>query len=160
MRQVGRPARPSGARRALFRLPRWLYRARLGFLLGHRFVLIHHVGRISGRPREVVVEVVERDETTGDLVVASGFGPRADWYQNLLAHPDVTIELAGRSLDVHAARLDDEEAAAAMASYGRRHPRAARAVARFMGFEVDGSEEDYREVGHRMPMLRLAERLG
>lgn len=32
------------------------------------------------------------------------------------------------------------------AGYARRHPRSARSLARFMGFEVDGSEADYREV--------------
>ena len=35
--------RPQGFRRVLFRLPLGLYRAGLGGLLGHRFVLIHRL---------------------------------------------------------------------------------------------------------------------
>jgi deazaflavin-dependent oxidoreductase (nitroreductase family) len=149
------PARPSGIKRLLFRMPRWLYRAHLGWIFGRRLVLIHHIGRKSGRRHEVVVEVASHDPTTDSVVVVSGFGSRADWYQNLLAHPDTTIQLGRRSLLVHATPLDDEDAAAAMASYARRHPRAARALAGFMGFQVDGSGEDYRDVGRRLPMLRL-----
>jgi deazaflavin-dependent oxidoreductase (nitroreductase family) len=79
----------------MLRLPIWLYRARLGGLLGRRFVLIHHTGRTSRLARQVVLEVVERERASGAVVVAAGFGPRTQWYRNLLAsrHPR-----AGRTL--------------------------------------------------------------
>lgn len=152
---AGTPPRPTGLRRALFRLPLRLYRAHLGAVLGHRFVLINHVGRITGLPRQVVVEVVERDPASGAVTVASGFGPKSDWYRNLLAHPDVSIQTGARLRDVHAVVLTEEEAADAMAGYARRHPRAARALSKFMGFGVDGSEADYRAVGRQIPMVRF-----
>jgi hypothetical protein len=38
------------------------------------------------------------------------------------------------------------------------HPRTARRIARFMGFEVDGTERDYREVGRAVPFVRFAPR--
>lgn len=155
MRQTRPPPPPTGVRRALFRLPGWLYRARLGFLLGHRIVLIEHVGRSSGRRREVVVEVVDRDPGTGTVVVASAFGPRADWYRNLLVHPEARIRLSRRSLRVRASPLEKEQSAEAMLSYARRHPRAAPRLAAFMGYRVDGTDEDFRAVGRRVPMLRL-----
>jgi len=132
-----------------------LYQAHLGAVLGHRFVLINHVGRTTGRPRQVVVEVVARDAATGVVTVASGFGPKSDWYRNLLAHPEVTIQTGARSRDVHAVVLTEVEAADAMAGYARRRPRAARALSRFMGFGVDGSEADYRAVGRQVPMVRF-----
>lgn len=155
MERTRRPAPPAGLARLLFRLPIWLYRARLGALLGRRFVLIHHTGRTTGRARQVVVEVVGHDRTTGTVTVASGFGPRAQWYRNLLATPEATIQLGARTIAVHARPLDPEEAAAAMVGYTRAHPRTARRLARFMGFEVDGSEDDYRAVGREVPMVRL-----
>jgi deazaflavin-dependent oxidoreductase (nitroreductase family) len=139
----------------LFRLPVWVYRARLGRLLGRRFVLIEHVGRVSGRTHHVVVEVVEHDATTGDVVVASGFGPKADWYRNLLAHPEVEIQLGARTVGVRAVPLDRSEAGEAMVRYARRHRVAARGLARFMGFEADGTESGYRDIGRSIPMLRL-----
>src|SRR5699024_676792 len=103
---VGRPsAQPSAARRLtgmtpapaagplmarllrtrwLMRLPIGLFRRGLGWMLGPRLLMIEHLGRRSGAPRYVVVEVLERGP--GRFVVASGFGPGAQWYQNLRAN--------------------------------------------------------------------------
>ena len=150
-----RPASPTGWRRLALRLPIGLYRLRLGGLLGTRFVLIHHTGRRSGRPRQVVVEVVTRDPSSGAIVVASGFGPEADWYRNLLATPDATIKLGWRHLDVHAASLTPEQAGQTMVDYAHRHPHAVAALARFMGYDVAGTDEGYAAMGRTLPMLRL-----
>ncbi|MFN8158802.1 MAG: nitroreductase family deazaflavin-dependent oxidoreductase [Candidatus Nanopelagicales bacterium] len=154
MSQPNRPPLPTSWRRILYRLPISLYRARLGGLMGSRFVLIHHVGRKSGLERQVVVEVVALDPTTRAVIVASGFGPTADWYQNVLAHPEVAIELGWERLQTHARRLTPEEVAETMTSYARRHPRSAKRLASFMGYEVQG-EESYQRMGDTLPMLRL-----
>lgn len=61
-------------RRTLFRAPILLYRLGLGGLLGSRFTLLTHTGRSSGRPRQVVLEVVGRHQASGGYLVASGFG--------------------------------------------------------------------------------------
>lgn len=153
-----RPASPTGWRRLALRLPIGLYRLRLGGLLGTRFVLIHHTGRRSGQPRQVVVEVVVRDPSSSAIVVASGFGPEADWYRILIATPDATIELGWRHLEVHAAPLTAEQAGQTMVDYAHRHPRAAATLARFMGYDVDGADEDYAAVGATLPMLCLTPR--
>jgi deazaflavin-dependent oxidoreductase (nitroreductase family) len=140
------------------RAPIWVYRAHLGILLGGRFVLVHHVGRVSGRERRVVVEVVERDPTSGAVTVASGFGPQSDWYRNLLAHPDTTIQLGGRAMQVRARPLAPAEAGEVMQRYARRHPRAAVALAGYMGFEVDTGSEDFGKIGRALPMIRFDSR--
>lgn len=160
MERTGTPAPPTGLRRLLFRLPIWLYRARLGVLLGRRFVLIHHTGRSTGRQRETVVEVVGHDPATEVVTVASGFGPRSQWYRNLLATPEATIEIGSRSRAVRARPLSPDEAAAAMVSYAQAHPRTAPRLARFMGFAVDGTDEDYRALGREVPMIGLEPRSG
>ena len=139
----------------MFRLPIWLYRAHLGGLLGSRFVLVHHTGRSSGLAREVVVEVVERDHTAGTVTVAAGFGPRTQWYQNLLATPAASVELGWKRYDVHAEPLTRDEAGDTMVRYARRHPRAGRTLAHYMGFPAPDDEEGYRELGRSLPMLRL-----
>ena len=43
----------------LFRVPVYLYRWHLGWLFGHRCLLLTHIGRRSGRKRQTVLEVVE-----------------------------------------------------------------------------------------------------
>lgn len=158
MRTTGRPQPPTGLARLLFRLPVHLYRMRLGWLLGGRFLLINHVGRVSGRARQAVIEVVEHDRDSDSYLVASGFGERADWYRNVLAAPDVTIQVGARRLAARAVPLSKEDSAEVMARYASRHPVAARKLCRFMGFAVDGSEADFRGVGHQIPFLRLSPR--
>jgi hypothetical protein len=65
---------PRGLARLAWRAPIWFYRLGLGGLLGQRFVLLNHIGRRSGQPRQAVVEVVRHDKRTGTYIVASGFG--------------------------------------------------------------------------------------
>jgi len=157
MEITGRPQPPAGLARLLFRAPVHLYRWRLGRLLGGRFLLLNHVGRVSGKRRQTVVEVVEH---TGDdaYIVCSGFGARADWYRNVLAHPGVLIQVGARTVPAVAEPLSADEGGAYMARYAPRHPRAAARLVRMMGFRVDGSVEDYLAVGRELPFLRLRPR--
>ncbi len=144
---------PTGIRRALWRLPIRLYRLGLGPLLGRRFMLLTHTGRVSGRPRLVVVEVVQHDEH--GYIAASGFGRGADWYRNVIAHPPVTIQIGGKVFSATASPLDADQGAKIMARYGSLHPRAARQLCKLMGFAVDGSVDDFREVGRHIPFVRF-----
>lgn len=110
--------------RALMRMPIWLYRARLGFLVGSRTLMLEHIGRKSGATRYVVLEVIGHP-TSDSYVVASGFGERAQWFRNLMADPRVRVSVAGhRPHAATARRLATAEADAALAQYVRRHPRA------------------------------------
>jgi deazaflavin-dependent nitroreductase family protein len=155
VRSAGRPDPPTGLRRLLFRLPIHAYRVGLGGLFGRRFLLLHHIGRVSGTPRRVVLEVVEHDRADDSYVVASGFGARADWYRNVLAHPEVRIQVGWRTMPARAQPLTPEDGGEFMARYAPRHPRIAGRLVRFMGFEVDGSVSDYREIGRAIPFVRL-----
>lgn len=158
MRRRQRRDSPTGWRRTLFRLPITCYRLGVGWVLGTRFVLINHVGRRTAHLHAAVVEVVDRDPDADTWIVASGFGPTADWYRNLLATPDVTIQVGRRTIPVTAHALSDADGADAMARYAAAHPRTARRIARFMGFEVDGTERDYREVGRAVPFVQFTPR--
>jgi deazaflavin-dependent oxidoreductase (nitroreductase family) len=142
----------TGLRRALFRAPILLYRAHVGWLLGSRFVLIEHIGRTTGRVRRTVVEVVDHHTDDGSIVVASGFGPTAQWYRNLLAHPQVTIQIGRRRRTVDAEPLTADEGAKVMADYATRHPKTARRLCKFLGYPAD---DDYHAIGARIPFLHL-----
>lgn len=148
-----RPRPPRGWRRHLARLPIHLFRGGLGPLFGGRLLLLIHTGRKSGRTREVVLEVVARDREA--WVVASGFGPDAQWYRNLQGTPAATIQSGRRYHAVIARFPTSEEGGRIMADYARRHPRAARALCRFMGFPVDGSAAAFRAAGEQIPFVRL-----
>ncbi|WP_020660847.1 nitroreductase family deazaflavin-dependent oxidoreductase [Amycolatopsis benzoatilytica] len=112
--------------RRLMRAPIWLYRARLGFLLGSRLLLLEHTGRKTGARRYVVLEVIGHPHRDA-YIVASGFGDRAQWYRNVVAQPRVRVASGARGLSAATARrLSTVEADAALAGYVRKHPRAWR----------------------------------
>ena len=144
---------PRGLARLGWRAPIWLYRLGLGGVLGGRLVLISHIGRKSGQLRQAVVEVVYHDPETGAYVVVSGFGEKSDWYQNVMAHPDITIQVGGRRLQVHAERLTLPRAQDVLLDYGRRHPATLRTLVRFLGYRIDGTEADVRYVAGLVPMV-------
>ncbi|WP_037855116.1 nitroreductase family deazaflavin-dependent oxidoreductase [Streptomyces sp. NRRL S-340] len=146
---------PTGWQRAVARLPLRLYRAGLGPLSGQRMLLLHHTGRTSGLDRTVVLEVVTRDPAGGSWTIVSGFGPEADWYQNLRRRPETWIQVGNRRHRVTARFLPPQEGGDLMVRYAPRHPRLARRLCAFMGFRVDGSEAGYRRVGESIPFVRL-----
>ncbi|MFH8490963.1 nitroreductase family deazaflavin-dependent oxidoreductase [Streptomyces longisporoflavus] len=150
-----RPALPHGWRRRLARLPIAFYHVGLGPLFGNRLLLLNHTGRTSGLHRRVVLEVVAHDPRQGTWVLASGFGPEAAWYRNLQASPKTTIQVGSRHHAVTAEFLDADVGAGIMARYASAHPRAARRLCAFMGFDVDGSTASYRRAGRQIPFVRL-----
>lgn len=156
MRIIKNVQPPTGLSRLLFRMPIHLFRLGLGWLFGSRLLLLNHIGRVSGKPRQVVLEVVAHDPTGGTYVVASGWGPSAAWYRNILHTPTVTIQVGTRTMRVKAVPLTRDEGADIFADYASRHRTAAKyLLPRLMGFSVDGSEADFRAVGARMPFVRF-----
>ncbi len=148
---------PSGVSRALFRAPIYVYRLGLGWLFGKRVLLLNHIGRVSGKQRQVILEVVEHDPADGSFVVASGWGSTAAWYRNILHTPEASIQVGRHTIPVTALPLTADEGADVFAQYAAQHRAAARyLLPRLMGFSVDGSEADFRAVGQRMPFVRLA----
>jgi deazaflavin-dependent oxidoreductase (nitroreductase family) len=136
-----------------FRLPISLYRLHLGWLLGHRFLLLTHRGRKSGRIRKTVLEVVSYDPETHESVVVSGWGERADWYRNIQANPALEVQ-TGRDRYVPTQRiLSADEAYAVMVDYERRLPVLARPVVRRLGFTVSGSDEERRAHAAKLLMV-------
>jgi deazaflavin-dependent oxidoreductase (nitroreductase family) len=105
------------------RAPIWLFRARLGFLLGPRMLMLEHIGRKSGQRRFVVLEIIDHP-SPDRYVVVSGFGDRAQWFRNVRANSRVRVFLGGRRPSpASAVVLSDPEAKRALDSYARRHPR-------------------------------------
>ena len=90
-----RKSPPRGLLRLAARTPIWLYRLRLGWLLGGRFLMLTHIGRKTGRPRQVVLEVVRHDRDSNSFIVASGWGEQSNWFQNVQKTPQVWCKAAG-----------------------------------------------------------------
>ncbi|MGH3959064.1 nitroreductase family deazaflavin-dependent oxidoreductase [Mycobacterium sp.] len=138
--------------RWLMRAPIWIYRARAGALLGSRLLMIEHVGRKSGAPRHVVLEVVEHP-TRDSYVVASGFGEKAQWFRNIQANPHVRVYAGSRAPARASARvLNQQEADRTLAAYTSRHPRA---WARFKGILEETMGREITEANTPLPMVEV-----
>ena len=89
-------APPRSVLRSASRAPRRLYRLHIGWILGHRFLLLTHRGRRSRRLYTTVIEVAHFDPSTRESVMVSGWADQADWYRNLQIAPALEIETGGQ----------------------------------------------------------------
>jgi deazaflavin-dependent oxidoreductase (nitroreductase family) len=144
--------------RSVFRTPVYLYRWHCGWLLGHRFLLLRHTGRRTGKRHATVLEVLEYRKESREAVVMSGFGRDASWLRNLQATP-----VAERQRFAAAYRfLDEAEAVAVLASNERRNrvvlPLVRRVLSRLLGWRYHGSEHDRRRLVAQLPLIALRPR--
>lgn len=147
---------PTGLTRLLWRAPIWMYKLHLGWLLGGRFLLLHHTGRVSGQPRQNVLEVVGYDKEADVYTIASGFGKQSDWYKNVLKTPEVAVQVGSKKSLRTAVALEGEKSGEAMVNYAREHPRAAKELMQICGYKVDGTDEDYFILGRDIiPFVEL-----
>jgi deazaflavin-dependent oxidoreductase (nitroreductase family) len=138
-------SKPAGALRLAFRLPIYLYRLNLGWLLGHRFLLFVHRGRRSGLLRETVLEVLLYEPATKESVVFSVWGEKADWYRNIVAFPALEVRTGAQRYVPEQRFLAPEENHAIICDYARRHPLAFRVFARVFGYPLDETVAARRE---------------
>ena len=146
---------PSGWSRWFFRFPIKLYQANLGWLLGKRLLYMIHIGRKSGKPRQVVLEVVDHDPETDTYYVASGWGEKSDWLRNIEKTPQVYVKTGWRHFPAAAKRLTGEEAEEALLNYNRRHPHSLQPLARYMGYRLENTEQDIRLLAHEIPLVAI-----
>jgi deazaflavin-dependent oxidoreductase (nitroreductase family) len=151
--------RPGPVLRRVLKAPALLYRARLGWLLGSRFLLLTHLGRRSGREYRTVVEVVGRLPASGEYVVVAGFGHTADWLQNLRAGGGRGVTVGRRQFRPAVRELGVDEAAAVLAGYEQRNrlitPVVRRVLSRLVGWRYTGTDEQRRRLVAERPLVAL-----
>jgi deazaflavin-dependent oxidoreductase (nitroreductase family) len=160
VRKVKEVSSPKGFARFMWRAPIIIYHLGLGGLLKNRFLLLHHTGRKTGKPRENVLEIVDRDSEKGVYYIASGFGKKSDWYKNLRKNPDALITVGRQDIPVTAVFLSPDESGKKMVEYAHHNPKAAQSLSKIMGFEVDDTDQDYYEYAHDyVPWIALTPRI-
>lgn len=146
--------RPTGWLKRFLHVPVYLYRARLGFLFGRRFLMIEHRGRHSGLHYRTVVEVAGR--RAGEWICASGTGTQADWYRNLRQGGLLAVWVGSRKRWASVRFLGAREAAGVMADYEHEHPRTAARLYKIMGVSYDGTIEGRIEMMEKVPMVAFS----
>ena len=125
---------PRPIRRFVAKVPAALYKAGLGWLFGHRFLLLTHRGRRSGRLYHTMIEIILYDPGSGEATVVSAAGAGADWYRNIQASPPVEVHIGRERYMPDVRLLDAEESREGMRKLARQRPLEAR-IASWLGMD-------------------------
>lgn len=149
---------PAGVLKAGFRLPVYLYRVGLGWILGDRFLMLTHTGRKSGLSHQTVIEVVGHDRQQGTYYGVSGWGKKSDWYRNVQTNPNVKIQVGRRRFAARAESVPADEAIGIMEAYTREHPIAFRELTGlFLGEQLQPGSQAAQRLTDKMPMVAFRE---
>ena len=130
---------------AVFRLPLPLYEHGAGWLLGHTFLVVTHIGRKTGKRRAAAAMVLSYDPSTGESVICSAWGPSTDWIRNLRAKPAAEVRCGGETYVPAQRFLTDDEAFDVLASFGHHHPWRLRLITTVLGWGDLRSDAALRE---------------
>ena len=151
------PPRLHPALRHLFRAPAWLYHLHCGRLLGHRFILLVHTGRRTGRRRETVLEVMEYRRDQREFIVMSAFGRNAGWLRNIEATRYAEVAVGRERFTATHRILGMDDAMRVVAGYERRNWFAAPVIrmvlSRLLGWHYDGTEGARRRLAMELPLI-------
>jgi deazaflavin-dependent oxidoreductase (nitroreductase family) len=106
-------------------------------------LLLHTIGAKTGREHVVPMRCLPDGNSLYIFGSAHGSDRNPDWYYNLLAHPDFTVEKGVETIPVHATEVFGEE----------RETVFARQAARFPIFA-----EYQRKLKRTIPVIRLVPR--
>ena len=112
-----------------------------GYFEGHTLLLLHHRGAKTGQARINPLAYLPNGDRFVIFATKGGSPTNPDWYHNLMAHPDVEVEIGTETIPVHAVEVQDED---------ERQELYARQTARMSGFG------DYpKKTSRRIPVIAL-----
>jgi deazaflavin-dependent oxidoreductase (nitroreductase family) len=153
--------RPNPFLQFFLKVPPKVYRGPIAKFLSSRCVLrLTTTGRTSGQPRTIAVSYMPLDN--GNYVIFSGYGIESQWYQNVRANPNVTIQIADKKRDAVAGvvmdparrkelmlRMRDRSSSCGPPSFVRRVLRLTRA------FDYDAEIQLAVDHAEELPVVEL-----
>jgi deazaflavin-dependent oxidoreductase (nitroreductase family) len=79
-----------------------------GYFEGATMLLLHTVGAKTGQPRVNPLVYLPDGDRYVVMATAGGSTKSPDWYYNLVANPDVEIEVGTETIPVRATEIQDE----------------------------------------------------
>lgn len=118
-------------------------------------MLLTTVGRKTGKPRRVVVDILEHDETEDVYYINAAFGSLSDWYLNIMANPSAHAQVGRRKFVAQATILPSKEAGDALVRFVHRHPHYVRVMMHVIGVKAGFSEEEIHCLALQMPVIAV-----
>ncbi|MFQ3568384.1 MAG: nitroreductase family deazaflavin-dependent oxidoreductase [Aggregatilineales bacterium] len=145
---------PSGVARSLLRFPLLLYRLGLGGLANAAHILILTTqGRTTGLPRHTPIEYRQHGSK---VYVISAWGTQPHWVRNLLANPQVTIQMGRRRFSARAELIANPgEALRVLHLFRRRAPVIYDALIARMSAREKVTARTMPEVTDRFTIVRF-----
>ncbi len=129
----------------IFKSPIFLYRLGLGWLFGHRFMMLTHAGRRSKKVYRTILAVLQYDAQTKEIMAISAW-TRSDWYKNIQALPALQVETGFTRYVPDFRILPPEEIAALFKQYRDKHPLFCRIVCKIPGWKWNSNYEEFLEL--------------
>jgi deazaflavin-dependent oxidoreductase (nitroreductase family) len=130
------PTRPSKLLlRSLLRPPYVVLRfGLLGYerLFGQQWIAITTIGRRTGKPHTVLLDLVGYDRTTGRHYVQPGWPRGSDWVRNVQANPRVDAQVGHRRFTGRVVRVPGREGAEWAYRFAQKHPISSWLIGRVM----------------------------
>lgn len=102
-----RREKPGWLLRTVFKLPRLMYHGPIAAFLSTRCVMmLTATGRKSGLARTTGVSFMELD---GHYISFSGWGVSSNWYRNVVANPEVTLQVGRKRIRATAVPVLDPD---------------------------------------------------
>jgi deazaflavin-dependent oxidoreductase (nitroreductase family) len=140
------PFRPPGVR-----LFKFFYTIGLGPIVGRLVLLLTTTGRKSGLPR---VTALQYEEVDGAIYLGSSKGTHADWFQNLVVNPCVTVRVKARQFSGIAEPVTDPGRIADFLELRlRRHPQMVGAIFKSDGLSATPSRAELETYAHKLALV-------
>ncbi|MFN8598396.1 MAG: nitroreductase/quinone reductase family protein [Anaerolineae bacterium] len=128
-----------------------LYAIGLGPVVGRLVLLLTTTGRKSGLPRTTALQYEEID---GAIYLGSSKGTHADWFQNLVANPCVSVRVKARQFSGLAEPVTDPSRIADFLELRlKRHPQMVGAIFKAEGLSAAPSRAELETYAHKLAMV-------
>lgn len=129
----------------------FLYSIGLGTLVGKMVLLLTTTGRKSGLPRTTALQY---EEIGDDIYLGSSRGLEADWVKNILANPQVKIQVKKCQIVGNAEVVTDAERIADFLQVRlQRHPRMVGMIMKSDGLPEKPSRADLAEYARKLALV-------
>ncbi|MEW5829027.1 MAG: nitroreductase family deazaflavin-dependent oxidoreductase [Chloroflexota bacterium] len=137
-----------------FKLPIFFFKTGLHRLVPKHVLLLTHTGRKSGLPRHTPLEFTCEPDTDSYLIMA-GWGGKTDWLRNVIANPEVRVQVGKRKFEAVAEPLPHREVAEFMLGISKQAPVMKKVWERWAGRPLGETLTDYLAAAPKFPMFRL-----
>ena len=145
--------RPNRLLLLALKAPRIMFHFNLGWIFGHRILVITHKGRKSGLIHQTPLEVVRYDAKTRTSIVISAWGETSDWYRNIRETPALQIQV-GRDRYVPEQRfLTTDETEHELDLYVEHHGLSAKMLSRVLGLDFASDRAQRRKFAESARMV-------